>query len=174
MCTATELYYYRHHFSRFSPISYTEMDEAEAPIPELSVQPPPPLTNFLSVTQQSTGPIPSERQEATLVPTFRDKVWTFLSSRNLQKLRVLCKDEGIVQRAKNKQGLMERMIRRVCNSGDVRTVWDVDTVTHSKARRNGEKEFHLWITANQFRTNWKVAPTIFDASNSPKRTDKAS
>ena len=74
------------------------------PPPQLILPPPLPLTQFIA--SPSTDPGGERRRTEDMPrmvnPSTIDKIWTFLSSYNVAKLRPLCKSLNVTQRAKTK------------------------------------------------------------------------
>ena len=93
----------------------TPQEYLPAPITEISLSPPPPLTEMIGLDD--------ERDEIqTTNPTDRDKVWSFWSSCSVLRLRILCKDAKVVQKG-NKNEMKQRIFHEVSDSADGLRLW---------------------------------------------------
>lgn len=162
--------YHFHHNYR-SLLTMTELDEKSqtSPVPDLSLAPPPALTSLIPGTQVSASPNDALRPKSTVlqttIPSIRDKVWTFLSSCSVPRLRTICKIEGIVQRARKKQDVMMRVLKKVCDFGVQTSLWETHSTESERTVTESEQMFHEWAAANSNRVRWIMAPEITPTFN---------
>lgn len=117
-------------------------------IPSVSVENPPPLALLLPNSNILNSSQTVESSKYTASPTERDKVWTFLLTRSVMRLRTLCKDNGVVQQGK-KHELRTRMFHKVCDSSDTDNLWKSAAVELSNEQKAKQHLYHQCIEINK-------------------------
>ncbi len=92
--------------------------------------------------------------------TQRDKLWPYLQSCSVPGLRATCRSEQIVQRARNKAGLLKRLMKRVRDSDYLINTWNESQEPGQVESSACEQEYHDWILKHDRRIIWHAAPPV--------------
>ena len=136
----------------------------EVAVPELSVQTPPSLLRYMNNASTSSEHTVrkldfDEDEKFTTFSSERDRVWTFLASLNVLRLRPSCREYKVSQKCKKKT-LLQMLLRSVFDSPVTGSWWYSANIGKINETEGGERQYLEWIKLYSSRTRWNVAPYI--------------